>query len=113
MLILSKNFSFRTLLRALWPTIPPKWIKRLNLTFIDKKVQDFFINIVDETVTYREDNQVTRYDFLDLLIALKNNTTVERYHDSGEVEDLQKFLSQVGDKRIKSEIGRFSQVGTC
>lgn len=37
------------------------------------EVTDFFMNVVKETVEYREENHVNRNDFMDLLIALKNS----------------------------------------
>lgn len=36
------------------------------------EVSEFFMKVVRETVSYREKNQIRRDDFLDLLIALKN-----------------------------------------
>lgn len=42
-------------------------------------VTEFFINVVAESVEYREKNQVHRNDFMDLMIALKNsNNEVDR-----------------------------------
>uniref|UniRef100_A0AAT9UTI8 Cytochrome P450 6PZ28 short isoform n=1 Tax=Maconellicoccus hirsutus TaxID=177089 RepID=A0AAT9UTI8_MACHI len=39
-----------------------------------KYLQDFFFNLVKDTVRHREDHNIVRGDFLDLLIELKHNT---------------------------------------
>ncbi|XP_065214799.1 probable cytochrome P450 6a18 [Planococcus citri] len=102
-----KIFSYRlaAVIRTLWPTMPKTLIKMFNLTFFDKHTQEYFIDIVDKTIKYREKNNITRNDFLDLLIALKNNTTLQKFKvSSAENEDLQKFLQQTGGKCVKSDV---------
>lgn len=47
--------------------------KALGLRVFHKEVSDFFLNIVKETVKYRETNQVERNDFMNLMIELKNS----------------------------------------
>ncbi|CAG2058749.1 unnamed protein product, partial [Timema podura] len=42
-----------------------------------KDVNDFFLGIVKETLSYREKNKVVRNDFLQLLIQLKNKGKVD------------------------------------
>uniref|UniRef100_A0AAT9UTK5 Cytochrome P450 6PZ20 n=1 Tax=Maconellicoccus hirsutus TaxID=177089 RepID=A0AAT9UTK5_MACHI len=97
------EFRFASVLRSLKINLPKKLMKLLNLTIMDLKTQNYFGDIVYKTVEYRERNNVTRNDFLDLLIALKNNSTSKKYHEN-DSEDLQKFLDQVGDKGVKSDI---------
>ena len=70
-------------------------------------MQNFFISIIENTVKYREENNVTRYDFIDLLLSLKNET-MGKYHDQHEQEDVDRLLSQIGDQNSKSKIGKFS-----
>uniref|UniRef100_A0AAT9UTP5 Cytochrome P450 6PZ11 short isoform n=1 Tax=Maconellicoccus hirsutus TaxID=177089 RepID=A0AAT9UTP5_MACHI len=102
----SKAFEFRykALLRTLWPSMPYSLVRFFNISLTDPQVQKFYLDIVDKTVTYREQNDVTRNDFLDLLIALKNNTMMQKFHDTGDHEDLQKFLAQIGHKTVKSDL---------
>lgn len=66
---------------------------------------EYFRNIVAKMVKHREENKITRYDFLDLLISLKNNTQIEKFKDQKDEEDLKKFLELVGDKHVKSNVG--------
>uniref|UniRef100_A0AAT9UUR2 Cytochrome P450 6PZ12 n=1 Tax=Maconellicoccus hirsutus TaxID=177089 RepID=A0AAT9UUR2_MACHI len=98
------EFRYKSLIRTLWTNIPSSLVKLLNLTIVDTKIEKFFMNIVDTTVKYREQNNITRSDFLDLLIALKNNTILQKFHDGAEQDDLQKFLHQIGDKFVKSDV---------
>ncbi|KAL5276675.1 hypothetical protein ACFFRR_002098 [Megaselia abdita] len=45
----------------------------LKMRFVNKDSSDYFMRIVRETVNYREENNIRRNDFMDLLIDLKNN----------------------------------------
>ncbi|KAK9884812.1 hypothetical protein WA026_009039 [Henosepilachna vigintioctopunctata] len=50
----------------------PNITKRFNVFVFPVKVTEFFMKIVKDTVTYREEHNVLRKDFMDLLIQLKN-----------------------------------------
>lgn len=53
--------------------------KLLRIRVHHKDVTDFFLNIVKETIAFREKNNVQRNDFMSLLIDLKNaNNDTER-----------------------------------
>lgn len=49
----------------------------LRMRAVRKDVSTFFLDIVKETVEYREKNNVKRNDFMDLLIQLKNHGTLD------------------------------------
>lgn len=51
--------------------------RRLHMTMLHKDSTDFFMSIIDETVKYREANDVHRNDFIHLMMQLKNNGTLE------------------------------------
>lgn len=74
---------------------------------MEKEVEEFFMSIIENTVKYREENKVSRNDFIDLLLSLKNET-VSKYQDHQEQEDINHFLSQVGSNQSKSKIGKWS-----
>lgn len=99
------SYRYQSLIRMIWSDIPTALIRLFKLHFFEKSIQDYFLNIVDETVNYREQNKISRNDFLDLLIALKNNPTIEKFQNKGETEDLENFLAQIGEKGIKCNIG--------
>lgn len=80
--LLKRNFSF------LFPTIA----KFFGVIHFNKEVSDFYMNSVKETVEYREKNNFTRKDFMQLFINMKNNKTLD--------EDIKKELD---DKKITLE----------
>nr|ATN29095.1 CYP6HM2 [Apolygus lucorum] len=45
--------------------------KKLRVRAVDKKLEEFFIDAIDKTVKYREENKANRQDFLQLLYDLK------------------------------------------
>lgn len=51
----------------------PNLARKIGLRSHHTDVTDFFLNIVKETVAYREANDVQRNDFMHLLIGLKNS----------------------------------------
>lgn len=54
----------------------PFLAKFIRLSAISREVSNFFINAVTDTVQYREKNNVTRNDFMQLLIEIKNKGTI-------------------------------------
>ncbi|CAH1104078.1 unnamed protein product [Psylliodes chrysocephalus] len=52
--------------------LPPWLLKKFNISFHSAKSINFFINLVEKTVAYREKNNVFRKDFIHLMIQLKN-----------------------------------------
>lgn len=74
----SKWSSFK----RVFVTTFPKFSKLLNVSIARKDIADFVINMVDDTVKYREKNNYTRNDFMQLLINLKNNApSISGDHD--------------------------------
>lgn len=51
----------------------PKFARRLHMKQTPEHIEKFFMRIVNETVSYREQNNIRRNDFMDQLIDLKNN----------------------------------------
>lgn len=51
----------------------PKLAKFLHLGIFAPSVTSFFKKVVTDTIEYRENNKITRNDFLQLLVQLKNN----------------------------------------
>lgn len=59
-----------------------KWSTRLKVRVFTDDVIDFFMKVVRETVDYREKNNVSRNDFLDILLKLKTKSSNDGHSDS-------------------------------
>ena len=49
----------------------------LRIKFVPEEVSAFFLNVVRDTIDYREKNDVVRNVFLHLLIQMKNKGEIE------------------------------------
>uniref|UniRef100_A0A1L8E4F1 Putative cytochrome n=1 Tax=Nyssomyia neivai TaxID=330878 RepID=A0A1L8E4F1_9DIPT len=63
-------------LRSLTLVLVPKLAKIFRLGFMPPFVGKYVINLVKETIEYREKNSVTRNDFMQLLLQLRNTGKV-------------------------------------
>lgn len=52
-----------------------KWL--ISMRFMTEDVEEFFINLMKQAASYREENKVKREDFLDYLIQLKKEKNIE------------------------------------
>lgn len=55
----------------------PKLAAALRLSIFGKEINNFFMGIVNQTIEHREKNNIKRNDFMDMLIDLKNNDTLD------------------------------------
>ncbi|XP_065366569.1 cytochrome P450 6a9-like [Calliphora vicina] len=55
----------------------PKFVKKLHWKMIPDDISEFFMGLVRDTIQYREENQVKRNDFLDMLMELKDNQVIK------------------------------------
>uniref|UniRef100_A0AAT9UU66 Cytochrome P450 6AED1 n=1 Tax=Maconellicoccus hirsutus TaxID=177089 RepID=A0AAT9UU66_MACHI len=94
------EFRYQTLIRHLFPHLPSILVKIFKLTYLNKIVESFFIKMLRETIEQREKSSVSRKDLLELLIALKNETS-----DIYPNKDVEQFLSQINDNNVKNETG--------
>lgn len=72
--------------------LAPNLIGLLKVRSIKKEHADFFFNVVNETVKYREDNNIQQNDFLDLLLKIK------RGHNLASEEDSKSIFEQDSNK---------------
>jgi len=66
----------------------PRLLSMLKVSPLDPKISKYFRNMVEETVNYRERNNITRNDFMQLLIQIKNKVKLEEDNESLEQNDL-------------------------
>ena len=76
--------SLKQLFLGILSGIAPVVLDTLKLSTLDSDVTKYFRNMVQETVEYREKNNVKRNDFLQLLIQLKNKDVLD---DEEKTED--------------------------
>ncbi|XP_065214714.1 probable cytochrome P450 6a13 [Planococcus citri] len=95
---------WQAILRLLVPAIPASFVKHFKLQFFALEICDYFMKIVKDMVKYRAENQVTRGDFLDLLIEMKNSKDSEKVKDEQTEADLSKFMSQIGKQMVKKDV---------
>nr|AJF11711.1 cytochrome P450 monooxygenase 6b [Rhyzopertha dominica] len=67
----------------------PDLAKMLRLAITKKKVTQFFLKLVEDTVSYREKNNVRRNDFMQLLIDIRNS------EENGEAMSIRDLAAQV------------------
>lgn len=84
---ISKTQAIRRLLSFAFPGVG----KLLRLRVIRKEVSDFFVQVVRDTVTYRETHDVSRRDFLQLLIDLRKEDVED---DDGKSLTIEQMAAQ-------------------
>ncbi|RZC37404.1 p450 domain containing protein, partial [Asbolus verrucosus] len=82
----------------------------LGVTTTPKDVADFFIKVVHDTVSYREKNNYTRNDFMQLLIDLKNKRLVDE--DNGKIESGGLTMNEVAAQSFVFFSGGFETSST-
>jgi len=65
----------------------PKLLSMLKLNILDPSISKYFRNMVEETVNYRERNNIKRNDFMHLLIQIKNKVKLDEEIDFLEHND--------------------------
>ncbi|KYM99949.1 putative cytochrome P450 6a13 [Cyphomyrmex costatus] len=64
--------SYKATLWRMLRTAMPRLYKLMGVQLVDPSVTQFFIHVVSQMISQRESNGMTRHDFMDLLIELKN-----------------------------------------
>jgi cytochrome P450 family 6 len=65
----------------------PSLINVLKLRTIDLDVSEYFLSMVQDTINFREYNNIKRNDFMQLLIQLKNRGKTDEKHSFVEEDD--------------------------
>jgi len=79
--------SFRTSIISFLVLTVPSLLSVLKLRLLDPSISKYFRNMVQETVNYREKNNITRNDFMHLLIQIKNKVKLDEDNESLEQKD--------------------------
>lgn len=79
-----------------------KVLTALRVKQTNSEIEKFFMNIVKETVEYREKNNVQRKDFMHLLLQLKNSGRVTE-NENAEIKN-NKAFSESDDRITMNEL---------
>ena len=98
--------SFRNAVIPLIASTVPSLLRVLKVHLLDPKISKYFLSVFEENVIYRERNNITRNDFMQLLIQIKNKVKLDEDNESLE----QNVLGTV--ENISSEEGMYT-VSSC
>jgi len=65
----------------------PSLLSVLKVYLLDPRISKYFLNVFEETVNYRERNNIKRNDFMHLLIQIKNKVKLDEDNDGLEEKD--------------------------
>ncbi|XP_040577297.1 probable cytochrome P450 9f2 isoform X1 [Lepeophtheirus salmonis] len=80
----------QALVFALFLFLPNWLVKILPISFLDPKSQDFFIKMIEGSIEHRKKSNVTRGDFVDLLIQ-EYNKIESKGQENGDEEEITQF----------------------
>jgi len=79
--------SLRNAIMPLIASTVPRLLSVLKVSLLDPSISKYFLNVFEETVNYRERNNITRNDFMQLLIQIKNKVKLDEDNDGLEEKD--------------------------
>jgi cytochrome P450 family 6 len=91
---------FRQRMTSLLQVVYPSLVYTFKLSLVPRDVSSYFQRMVKETVEYRENNNVERNDFMQLMIQLKNKTL-----STAEEEDLKSLEKQTDGLKSNAPFG--------
>jgi cytochrome P450 family 6 len=80
----------------------PRAVNVLRLDPIDPEVSKYFRSMFEDTVNYRERNNITRNDFMQLLIQLKNKVNLDDENEVPEMNDQGNLENKTGESGMYS-----------
>lgn len=91
---LNQNTFFRTLASSA-NFLCPKLVDMFHLFLVNKAIAKYMVDLVKDTMEYREQNNVMRKDFMQLLLQLRNTGEVKENGDwtTGSANDGRKSLT--------------------
>jgi cytochrome P450 family 6 len=69
----TKSFESLSIIKRIMLSNNKNVARKLHVKFLPEDISSFYMNVVRETVEYREKNKIVRNDFMNLLIQLKNS----------------------------------------
>ncbi|XP_023709394.1 probable cytochrome P450 6a13 isoform X2 [Cryptotermes secundus] len=87
--------SVKRIITAILSGIAPVVLDKLKLSTLDSDVSKYFLKMVQETVEYREKNNVKRNDFMQLLIQLKEKGSLDS--EQGAEDRTEEEMNGIGE----------------
>jgi cytochrome P450 family 6 len=94
--------SFRITITVLLNQLFPSLMSVLRLTPIDPKVSKYFRSMFKDTVNYRERNNITRNDFMQMLIQIKNNVNIDDENEILEMDGYENLKDKASESGVYS-----------
>lgn len=88
----------------------PSLFKIFKMKILLEKVEKYFINLVKETLEYRESNKIIRPDFLQLLIQLRNKGCVKE-DENWEIETVDEKFKTMTIEEVAAQCFVFFVAG--
>uniref|UniRef100_A0A340TB92 Cytochrome P450 n=1 Tax=Anopheles minimus TaxID=112268 RepID=A0A340TB92_9DIPT len=107
----NKVFEHNTtlLVKFMFVTMFKNMAKRIGVKLIDSSVERFFLQVVRDTVQYREMNNVQRNDFMNLLLQIKNKGYLEEC--DGDASDTVKNETRITLNELAAQVFVFIVAG--
>jgi cytochrome P450 family 6 len=89
--------NFKNGVRGMMQFLMPEMFYKIGLRFVDDDVEEFIFSIVNQTVKYREKNNITRNDLMQALIQLKNQgyVAVDKKDENIEADKKKLTMNEV------------------
>lgn len=100
-------------LRGVFAFLGPKLFHTLKLKGFEQEVEDFMFSIVKQTVEYREEKNLTRNDFMQLLIQLKNQgfVSVDKGDNADKTEETKTNINKITMNQVTAQCFVFFVAG--
>lgn len=82
-----------------------------NINSLSPEVQDFMLSIVKKQIEFREANNVSRKDFIQVLIQLRNNSLVNDDGDSWDVKSSSDEVKSLTIEQCAAQVFLFYVAG--
>jgi cytochrome P450 family 6 len=95
--------SLRNAIIPFIATTVPSLLRVFKVHLLDPSIAKYFLRVVEETVNYRERNNITRNDFMQLLIQIKNKVKLDEDSESLEKKDHGRLCNCSSEEGIYTE----------
>lgn len=103
--------SFKRGIIGMLSVFTPNIFKYISLKSVEQDIEDFIFSVVRQTVEHREKNEVSRNDFMQLLLQLKNQGYLTADKDSTDEKDFDHDVKKLNINEIAAQVFIFFIAG--